>query len=380
MRGVSEKFEQTLRGSHLAVFRARVCTTFQTTNDPVGTEIEIVSGDAKFAATADIRSTLELTTSEAWPRLATDLLAPYGQELYVERGLAYGNGQREFVGLGYFRINTPEQEDVPDGEITISGQDRMAGIKDGRFESPRQFASTLTNGQLVTTLVTEVYPSAVINWDDTAVRDDTTNRTIITEDDRLGTLKDLVTSLGKIVYFDHTGTLQVKTPPDITGAPAFTIDAGEDGVLVQMSRALTREGVFNAVIATGEAGDTTAPARGVARNLDPSSPTYYSGPFGPVPKFYSSPFLTTDAQATTAAESLLRQQLGLPYQVDLSSIANPALEPYDVISVRYPRNSRNRSLRTETHVIDEVTIPLVQTSPVQLKTREQAAELIGGGS
>lgn len=377
MRAVSDRFLETLRGSHLAVFRATVCTTFQDGTEPTGTEIEIIGGDVQSSATNMVRSTLSLTTSESWPRLAADLLAPYGNEVYVERGIAYGNGQREFVGLGYFRIDTPEQDEVPDGEVTISGTDRMSGIIDARFLSPRQFASTQTNGQLVTTLVTEVYPDATISWDDTAVRDDTIGRTIITEDDRAGTLKDLCTSLGKIGYWRYDGVFRVEDPPDITGAAAWTIDAGAHGVMVQMSRGLTREGVYNAVVATGESGDTTAPARAVAYNLDPSSPTYYLGAFGPVPKFYSSPFITTNAQALTAATSLLRAQLGLPYQVSLASVANPALEPYDVLTVRYPKTSRSRTLRTETHVIDEVTIPLVPTSPVVLKTREQQTELIG---
>lgn len=377
MRDVSAQFLETLRGSHVAAFRARVCTSFQTGTDPDGTEITIEDGNVKASATATVRSTLELTTSESWPRLAADLLAPYGNEIFVERGISYGNGQREFVGLGYFRIDTPEQDQVPDGPVTIAGSDRMAGIVDARFLEPRQFAGTITNGDLVETLITEVYPDATIEWDDTGVRDDPTGRSIITEDDRAGTLKDLVTSLGKIGYWSYDGTFQVKTPPDVTGEPAWTIDAGAHGVLIQMSRGLTREGVYNAVVATGEAGDTTAPARAVAYNLDPDSPTYYNGVFGPVPRFYSSPFITTDAQALTAATSLLRQSLGLPYQVELSSVANPALEPYDVIEARYPKTDRSRTLRTELHVIDEATIPLVATSPVVLKTREQQTELIG---
>ena len=380
MRAVSAKFLETLRGSHLAVFRARVVTPGfpYIGTDPPGTEINITGGDVKSSATAQVRSTLSLTTDTAWPKTATDLLAPYGQEIYVERGIAYGNGQREFVGLGYFRIDTPEQDEVPDGEITISGQDRMAGIVDAEFLAPRQFPGTWTNGQLVEALIWEVYPNgAIIEWDDTDVRDDTVGRTVIAEDDRAGTLRDLVTSLGKIGYFDHRGVFAIKTPPSTTGAASWTIDAGRDGVLVQMSRGLTREGVKNAVVATGEAGDTTAPARAVAYNLDPTSPTYWLGSFGPVPRKYSSPFITTNAQALTAATSILRQYLGLPYQVALSSIANPALEPYDVLAVRYPKTARSRTLRTEKHVIDEVTIPLVPTSPVTLKTREQQAELIG---
>lgn len=377
MRAVSDRFLETLRGSHLAVFRARVCTSFQDGTSPDGTEITIEDGDVRSTATGDIRSTLNLTTSQAWPRRGADLLTPYGQEIYVERGIAYGNGQREFVGLGYYRVDTVEQDEVPDGMITITGSDRMAGIRDARFLAPRQFASTLTNGQLVQLLVTEVYPDATISWDETSVRDDTVGRSIITEDDRLGTLKDLCTSLGKIGYWRYDGVFRVETPPDIADTPAWTIDAGVDGVLVQMSRSLTRERVYNAVVATGEASDTVAPARAVATNDDQDSPTWYHGLFGPVPMFYSSPFITTNEQARTAAQSLLRQQLGLPYQVELSSIANPALEPFDVVSVRHPRTGRSRTMRREIHVLDEVTIPLVQTSPVALKTREQQSQLIG---
>lgn len=372
MRPVSDKFLETLRGSHLAVFRAKATDQFYTGTTPGGTEIPIISGDVKFSATAEIRSTLSLTTSWPWPLTATDTLAPYGREIYIERGIAYGNAQREWVGLGYFRIDTIEQDETPDGVITISGSDRSAGLRDARFLAPQQFPPTWTNGDVVNSLIWDVYFYAgIIEWDDTAVRDDTINRTIITEDDRLGILNDLLTSVGKIGYWDYRGIFVIKTPPDVTGAPSWTVDAGTNGVLVQMSRSLTREGVYNAVVATGEAGDTTAPARAVSYDLNPASPTYYNGGFGKVPRFYSSPFITTNAQAQTAADALLRQQLGLPYQVDLSSIANPALEPYDVLSVSYPKTSRNRALLTETHVIDEVTIPLTPKNPVSLKTREQ---------
>lgn len=378
MRPVSTKFLNTLHGSHLAVFRARVQDTFIITTNPGGTEIPILGGDVKYSAGAEIRSTLTLTTSWPWPLTSSDTLVPYGHYVYVERGIAFGNGQREWVGLGYYRIDTIEQDESPDGEIVITASDRNAGLKDGRLLTPKQYASTLTNGDVVNSLIWGVYFFAgIIEWDDTAVRDDTINRTIIAEDDRLGTLRDLLTSLGKIGYWDHRGIFVIKTPPDVTGAPQWEITAGSNGVLVQMSRALTREGVFNAVVATGEAGDTAAPVRAVATDNNPASPTYYSGPFGPVPRFYSSPFITTTAQAQSAAQSLLKQNLGLPYQVSLGSVANPALEPYDVIDVSYPKASRSRTLKKERHVIDEITIPLTPEQPVTLKTRQQQQVLIG---
>ena len=318
-----------------------------------------------------------MTTTQAWPTHATDLLTPYGQEIYLERGVQYGNGQRELVGLGYFRIDTPEQDEAPSGEITITGQDRMAGIVDARFLTVRQFGSTMTRGQLASVLINEVYPSATIEWDDTGLRDSTIGRTVIGEDDRAQCLSDFVTSLGKVGYFDHRGVYVIKTPPDVSGPASWTVDAGERGVMVRMSRSLTREGVYNAYVATGEAADTVPPARGIAVNLDPSSPTYWFGPFGPVPAFYSSPFLTSDAQASQAARQLLAGKIGLPYSIVLDSIANPAVTPYDVIAVAYPRTARNRSLLVEKHIVDDVKIGLSNTSPMNLKTREQRVVLIG---
>lgn len=376
MRGVSAKFLRTLSGSHKMVSRVKVCTTFQTGTTPIGTEISIGGGDVKSVAGGVIRSMLNLTTSERWPVNQDDLITPYGNELYVERGIDFGNGQKEWVGLGYFRLDTPEQADVPDGPIVITAPDRMQGIIDAKFLAPRQFLSGISRGSLVTTLITEVYPLAVISWDDAAVRDAPVGRSIIVEQDRAQCLMDLVTSLGKVGYWRYDGVFRIETPPSITGPASWKVNAGEDGVLVHMSRGLTRIGANNAWVCTGEAGDTTPPARGVAIDNNPLSPTYFYGKFGPVPAFFSSPFITTNALAAAAAQGLLKKSLGLPYQIKLSNIVNPALEPYDVLEVEYPDTGRNRSLQSEVHVIDDVTIPLVLDAAQDISTREQLVQLI----
>jgi hypothetical protein len=378
MRPVSDRFLNVLRGSHKAIFRARVCETFQDGTDPTGTEIPILSGDVQFASAAEIRSTLALTTEYTWPRRATDLLAPYHNEIYVERGVSFGNGQREWVGLGYFRINQVSQDEVPGGPIEIAAADRMSGIIDARFLTPRQFPSTWTRQQLVHTLITEVYPDATIEWDDAGAANSNLNRNIVTEKDRAAILRDLVTSVGKIGYFDHRGIFVIKTPPSLTGPESWTIDAGRTGVLVEMQRAITREGIYNVVVASGEATDTTPPVTSIVADVDPNSPTRYGGPFGPVPRFYTSPFITTRDQARDAAAGLLRTSLGLPYSVDLTTIANPALEPDDVIAVRYPKSAQLvQSLRTEKHIIDSISIPLDPETAVSIQTRKQYGETLG---
>ena len=368
MRPVSERFLRAVRGSHQAVAQAYVVQAGQTGTSPEGTEIPILEGDVELDAKAAIRSTLDLsTTGDLWPTAASDLLAPYGNEVFVRRGIAFGGGAVEWVSLGYFRINAPEQDDAPSGPITISAQDRMAGIIEARLLAPVQYGTTATYGEIMEDLVLEVYPWATIDWDD-ATDGDATGRTLIAEEDRHKFLDELVTSRGKIWYWDHRGVLVIKDPPD-PGSPVFEVNAGRNGVLVSLSRALTREGVYNAVVASGEAADTEAPPRAVVVDANPESPTFWDGDFGKVPRFYGSPFITTEAQALAAAESLLRQAIGLPYSVDFTMVPNVALEPHDPVRVGFPG-------RNETHVLEKLTVPLAVEQPMKSATREQTLIVI----
>lgn len=372
MRPVSEAFLRSVKASHPMVARARVCPTYQTGTNPPGTFIPILGGDVRLDANAQIRSTLDITTDghKMWPETAGALLAPYGNEIYVERGIQYSDGLAEYVGLGYHRIQTPEQDDPPDGPIRLECRDRMAGIVDARLLEPVQFLAGSTLGGIVATLVREVYPLAVIEWDDNS---DTAmiTRPVIAEDDRYEFLDRLIAARSKIWYWDHRGVLVIKSVPDPL-TPVFEVHAGTGGVLVSVNRRLTREGVYNAVVALGEATDTAAPVRGVAIDNKATSPTYFYGRFGPVPRFFTSSFLTTDIQAFNAAEAILRRQLGLPYAIDFRAVANPALEPWDAVSVRAARSEGRR-----THVLQTVTIPLVPKTPMSAATREQSVVLVG---
>ena len=381
MRAVDATFLRTLRGSHKPVFRAQVITTYQTGVTPTGTLLDVVDGNGEVSqsASADIRSALTLTVTAKWPTAASDLLAPYGNEIYIERGLAYGNGQTVWVGLGYYRINTPQQELVPDGPVTITGSDRMAGVIDAKFIRPQQFSQTMTRRQLSEFLVQDALgPLAVVEWDDPAVADAPIGRPIVVEQDRYGVLKDLADSVGKSVFFDYRGICLFRTRPDITGAASFTVDAGRNGVMVSMSRNLTRDGVYNAVVCTGEGADTNTPAYAVVADFSDDSPTRYGGRFGKVPDFYSSPLIVTQAQAVTAGTERLKTQLGLPYKVTLGLVPNPALEPEDVIAVAYPNRARSQNLLTEKHVIDTIRHPLgVAAGAQSIETRQQPKILVG---
>jgi hypothetical protein len=80
-------------------------------------------------------------------------------------------------------------------------------------------------------------------------------------------------------------------------------------------------------------------------------------------RYYASPLLTTSEEADQAAETILARATGLPTELALWSIPDPAVRPLDVVQAiiadQAPVN----------HVVDEITIPLAGDQPLALKTR-----------
>lgn len=364
MRPVSPAFLQALRGSHKMIADARILTTYQSGVDPDGVEIPIITGDVSSDASAAIRSTLALETdgTRKWSTMASGLLTPYGNEIFVRRGIDYGDGTKEWVSQGYFRITDTDQSSNVNNKISITAYDRMSNIVDARLTTPQQFPAGVFIGDIMLELITEVYPLAVIEWDDSTDAE-VLRRPLIAEEDRYEFLDDLVTSYGKIWYWDYRGVLVVKDPPDPLSI-VYDVNAGEGGVLVDFKRSLSREGVYNAVVVNGEGADTIPPVHVVVVDDNPQSPTYWNGRFGKVPKFFTSSFITTTDQAVNAGNSMLLQSKGLPYNIDFDTVPNAALEPLDPVGV-------TTSDGQEIHVIETLVTPLTYADVQTATTREQ---------
>jgi len=328
-------------------------------------EIPIIAGDVTFSTEADVNGTLDFTTSMTWPSLSSSIGAPYGQEIFVERGVQYANGTKEWVGLGYFRIDSVEQVEAPKGVIRIAGSDRMSTIRDGRAIQPQQYLTGASVGTVLDTVVGEVLPGVTTVYDFSAYTTYLASDHIL-DQDRLAFVQEMVTAYGKVCYFDYKGQFQVKSPPTLTNTPVFNINSGRNGVLVSMKRTISRDGVYNGVRADGQAVGETPPVSGQALNLVPTSPTYWFGSFGKVPKFFVSSFLTTDAQCLSTATSLLANATGVPYNVNLGIVPNPALEGWDVVQVNY-----NDQLNPEIHIVDILTYNLGVSNAMTIDTRKQ---------
>jgi hypothetical protein len=362
-------FGALITGSHSAVFRARVLTTFQTGDDPVGTDLLVVSGSIEFDSEAEIRGSGGVNVVGEWPRARNLELGPYGSEIYLARGVDRGAAGILWAGLGYYRITNTSQSDAAKGPLALDLEDRMATIIDSRFLQPRQWLQGTLVGDVIDEVVHEVYPDAVIFWDDDSNLAQL-GRSLIVEESRYEVLQTMADGLGKIFYWDDIGRLVFITAPDEDIA-VWEVKAGHGGAMVNADRSLSRDGVYNAVVVTGEGPDQLMPVRAVAYDAQESSPTFFGGPFGRVPRFYSSPFITTQAQATNAALNILARVLGAPYDVGLDALPNPAVRPYDVYRVVYDDGNR------EMHIVKRATIPLDVISTVKIATRQSTIVHVG---
>lgn len=366
MRPVTARFLDALSGSHAAPSRVTLCAPGQTGVTPAGVQLALVSGDVKVDTKAAVRATLDITVQEPWEHTTAGALNPYGAEVYAERGVRYADGSTEWVGQGYFRLYEVEQAEAPAGALHLTGQDRMSALVDARVTEPRQYGNSASVGLIFDNLVGEVLPGVAVVYDFNAYAQ-TFPTSHVLEEDRQAFLQDIADALGKQFYFGYDGRGYLVDAPNLNQPPVWTVKEGAGGVLVKASRSRSRSGVYNAVVATGDqASDTTASVRGIALDLTPSSPTYWFGPYGKVPRFYSSSFIVTQDQADRAARAMLERSIGLPSTMDFQSIVNPALEGGDVVGVHVDREDAVRN-----YILDTFTVPLVPGSAMSATTRQQ---------
>jgi hypothetical protein len=362
MRPVSDAFKAAVMQSH------RIASLVEVLQDGavISQLATVTGGSVTLDAKAQSRGRVDITlvddgTLGLVPDAPGDLLAPYGREVRVWRGIRYPDNTSELVSLGVFRIDDTTINDTPGGlEIQVAGADRSARVSDARFEAPYQIAAGTNLATAILGLVSPVLPGLVTDFIPTSV----TTPAVFAEEqgDRWVLAQKLASDAGLRLYFDGDGTLVLDV--DSSGVPVVTIAEGASGVLLSAARRWTSQGAFNRVVATGENTGIGIPVRGVATDLNTLSPTYYFGPFGPRPRFYSSQFIVTAQQALDAATSILSKELGTTQTVNFGSLVLPHLEPGDVARV-----TRARAGIDEDNIIDSLTIPLTHDGAMTGATR-----------
>jgi hypothetical protein len=354
---VSDRFLKRITESHQVATLVQLFTT-----DGRVITLEHTGGSVTVDRSQAIRRTCTVTVADPKliPRTPTDQLATYGARLRISRGVDYGDGTDELVPLGLFRLDEVSG-DVNDGPVTLAGKDLSAVIADDKFTAP--YSATGSVLSAITAIVQRSLPDTQVSLSgvtDTAIG----RRTFDIEADPWAACQEIAAAAGADVFFNADGLVVISVLPDLsTATPAWDIEAGEGGAYIRASRGMTADRVYNGVLARGEnTSDNVAPVSALVVDNDPSSPTYWSGPFGRRPLFYSSSTLITTAACTNAATLKLAQARTPNATGDISSLPNPALAPGDVLRIIHPDGSR------ELQQVASFSVPLSQDGDFPITT------------
>ena len=164
---------------------------------------------------------------------------------------------------------------------------------------------------------------------------------------------------------DANGALHL-SPKPVPGDPAWEVQHGANGVLVQNDEEYARDLVYNAVWVQWQQPDqppADAYISQAALDLDPSSRTYWNGPFGRRMKVIDDVPVHNDAEALALATAHLNEILGRYFTISVTALTNPLLQLGDTISVEafnFPPHLR---------VVEGLTIPLGPDATMEIRTR-----------
>jgi hypothetical protein len=287
------------------------------------------------------------------PRARTDILQPLSNEIRVRYGIEVF-GQVQWADLGVFGIEKPVSSDGSDLTLKVNLVDRAASIQAHRWINPFSiFGGTLVSTAIHSILVRQ-RPGLTYNLATTAYTVPLTVLGTERDNDPWKDAQDIAASAGMVLSFDPLGVVLLEPELDpATVVPSWEYVEGDNCTMTSISRSLDSERTYNGVIVVGEGAFTLPPSRAELWDTDPGSPTYYLGPFGKRPYFYTSPLVGSHAQAVAVAASLYPKVSQVSENVELTARANPFVRAGQVVRVK-----RARAGVDGTYRVDSVKLPL----------------------
>jgi hypothetical protein len=312
----------------------------------LATDLPFQAGSVNATLTSRVTRRLSLSVSaDLYPDGGTGLLAPFGNEIRAYRGIRWYGGTR--VEFPVFRGRI-ENVRLGDGQASLAGLDRGGDVVDADFEVPHVAVPGLVTDEYQR-LVRDVFPAAEFVFPD-PIGEQTPG--LIWESDRARACDDLAATAGAFWYTLADGTFTMRPVPWTRAAdPLYILADGEGGTVTRSEPSLSRSEVHNSITVLAERTDGTPPVRYTARDTDPSSPTYYLGPFGIKSQQVSVQTARTTAQAQTAAETLLRRSRALAETWQVQCTPDASMELGDVVTIA----CRGRQV---VQVVSSFTLPL----------------------
>jgi hypothetical protein len=362
MRDISAHFKAHLRrGFQLASF---VEVWGPSSSGPIATSdtFTVTQGEVVVDGSASIQRRLDNlmvvdNTGDLVPNKAADLFSVVSaNELRVYTGMVIPEtGVQELLLQGIFGLEGAVVEDTEGGvTITLSAYDRARQIERARTIVDQKLAASNPPATTAITSAQELVIAAragQVGWSPQfkvqGVDPQLGHPELILPEgtDPWAAARKIMEGIGWEMFFDWDGQVVMRPvldPNSTQLTSSWTYAEGTDSTLLGLVRGFSNEEAFNGQIVTGENTANGFPARGQAWDEDPTSPTWYQGPYGRVPEFVTLETVRTDAQATTAAVARLNQRKGANEQMQFSIVPNHAHEYGDVATITRAKSKVDR--------------------------------------
>jgi len=343
---------------------------FQGEDDPGG--LCFFGGSVSANLNSRVTRNLQITVPfDLYPQSATDLLAPFGNEIRAFRGVMLGDGSRRYTWPVFRgRIRTVDQT-LSTGQVSVSCADRAADVVDADFVNPQNSQPQNTIYQEFVRLVRDAVPDAQFGSSDAfALR----VKPLTWELNRASALDEMATAGSGIWYALADGSFVMRLLPwTVKKDPVLSMSDGPNGVITDWTRSRSRESIYNVVTVSGERLNGDAPVYATAFDNEPTSPTYVKGGFGlrSLLSRLQTPGTTGGAQG--AASTLLANSIAPVETCSLHMVPDAALELGDVLTVQI---GGARIVQ----VVSGLTMPLDLRSDMMVSTRSLVVNRLKGGA
>lgn len=312
------------------------------------------------------RNVMLSVPGELYPVEPTDLLAPFGNELRIFRGVTLGDGSSPYVWQ-VFRGRIREVEQSSGGNTTVLASDRSADVADVNFVSPQNSQPGNTVFEEWRRLIADAIPDATFGASDSFMK---AVEPLTWDFGRPSALDEMARSVGAVWYPLANGDFVLRRFPwTVVSPPVVTLSDGEGGTVTEWRTRRNRDSIFNVVTVSGERLNGDAPVFATASDNTVGSPTSIMGNFGVRSRVERLQTPSTQGGALGTAESLLRTYIAPVEEWTLSCVPDAALELGDTVGLQINR-------RDVVQVTTGFSLPLGLNGDMTISTRS----LVVGGT
>lgn len=321
--------------NHDALIRVEAWSNGQ----PLSEAVEFKDGSVRDDWKIGARRSLSLTVPQnrTWLRW----LALPNLEIRPYRGVRLGDSaiSQEWCALGRYEIKARPRS-LRGGDLSLSASDLWQRVIDQTFEGPRAVGEV---GYRIKDVIVELIVETGIRrgFDDVTATSEALAPAFLWEKTRDDAITEMCTSISAEAFVDREGALKVQDAQNGT-APVWFL-----GGLKDVDVVTDHAYVKNVVIVKSSAQGVDITARSAIN--DPNHPAHRNNLGSDVVMVWSSPLITTQEQADSAAYSLLWKHSWPARQLSIQMMPNPALDAGDVVYVDSGAGAEPVQIQSITH-------------------------------